>query len=421
VTEFFGNLREAALGAIRSFIQQRLVMAGIQQLLSLLSPVGAVIQAIIKTYTTIQFFIQRINQILDLVESIVNSIAAIASGAIASAAGLVERTMARTIPVILDFLARFIGLGDVGGQVQRTIRGLQARVDQMLDRAVDWIRRQASRLASRALGGDPNATPQQRLDQAMDEASAAVNRFAGRTVGAVVLRPLLAAIRLRHRLTRLDVVLEGGRWTIEGEVNPGRRRPTTVLGAGAGSFTSSVRYYPANGNRGATRMLADPLGPDFRSHGSRPSDAGAPPIWSRVNIRRRSGGPRLYVLGHLLNQRLGGTGDSSANLTPITFSMNARHYSSVESQIVDNIGTAANPRWYRYEVRVNYPSSRRSISAADRQKGVADDEGLLANSFQCDWHELTPDPNGANRLIRKPGGIAGSVPVAHSIPPYPDT
>ncbi|HET6980075.1 MAG TPA: DUF4157 domain-containing protein [Pyrinomonadaceae bacterium] len=152
VTEFFGQLREAALGSIRNFIQQRLVMAGIQQLLSLLSPVGAVIQAIIKTYTTIQFFIQRINQILDLVESVVNSIAAIAAGSIGAAANFIERTMARTIPVILDFLARFIGLGDVGGHVQRTIQGLQARVDQMLDRAVEWIRTQAQRLASAVRG-----------------------------------------------------------------------------------------------------------------------------------------------------------------------------------------------------------------------------------------------------------------------------
>lgn len=150
VTEFFGQLRESALGAIRNFIQQRLVMAGITQLLSMLNPVGAIIQAIIKTYTTIQFFIQKINQILDLVESIVNSIAAIASGAIGAAANFVERTMARTIPVILDFLARFIGLGDVGGQVQTTIRNLQAAVDRMLDRAVEWIRTQAARLASSA-------------------------------------------------------------------------------------------------------------------------------------------------------------------------------------------------------------------------------------------------------------------------------
>lgn len=220
VTEFFGQLREAALGSIRSFIQQRLVMAGIQQLLSLLSPVGAIIQAIIKTYTTIQFFIQRINQILDLVESIVNSIAAIAAGTIGAAANFVERTMARTIPIILDFLARFIGLGDVGGHVQRTIRGLQARVDQMLDRAVDWIRRQAQTLASRLLGGDPNAPPQERLRQALSEARTAVNRFAGRRVGVLVLRPLLGAIRVRHRLTSLDVTARNDRWVVRGVVNP---------------------------------------------------------------------------------------------------------------------------------------------------------------------------------------------------------
>ena len=38
VTEFFGSLREAALGAIRTFIQQRLVQAGITQLPLLRSP-----------------------------------------------------------------------------------------------------------------------------------------------------------------------------------------------------------------------------------------------------------------------------------------------------------------------------------------------------------------------------------------------
>ena len=247
VTEFFGQLRDAALGGIRSFIQQRLVMAGIQQLLSLLSPVGAVIQAIIKTYTTIQFFIQRINQILDLVESIVNSIAAIASGAIASAANFIERTMARTIPVILDFLARFIGLGDVGGQVQSTIRGLQARVDQMLDRAVDWIRNQARNLASRALGGDPNAPPEQRLQSGLQEAVAAVNRLSGSRIGIALIRPLLGAIRVRNRMQSLEAVAVAGRWVVRGTVNPTRELPTEkqadASGAGAGEIGTAANAF----------------------------------------------------------------------------------------------------------------------------------------------------------------------------------
>ena len=222
-------------------------MAGIQQLLSLLSPVGAVIQAIIKTYTTIQFFIQRINQILDLVESVVNSIAAIAAGSIGAAANFIESTMARTIPIILDFLARFIGLGDVGSQVQNTIRALQDRVDQMLDRAVEWIRTQASRLASRALGGNPNTPPAERVASGLREAVPVVNRYAGRTVGAAILRPLLIPIKLRYRLTRLDVVPQGNIWLVDAAASPGVTAPTTAKvdsGVGGAPDGSRERPYP---------------------------------------------------------------------------------------------------------------------------------------------------------------------------------
>ena len=257
VTEFFGNLRESALGAIRSFIQERIVMAGITQLLSMLIPVAAIMQAIQKTYTTIQFFIQKINQILDFVESIVNSIAAIASGAIGAAATFVERTMARTIPVILDFLARFIGLGDVGAQVQTTIRNLQGAVDRMLDRAVDWIRNQARNLASRALGGDPTATPQQRLERATTEAQAVADRFAGRPVGAVVIRPLLAAIRTRHQLTSLDVVPDGEVWAVEAVINP-RRRHRTRAQVAAGTPATGGAAQPSTAT-GMTRANPIPL------------------------------------------------------------------------------------------------------------------------------------------------------------------
>jgi hypothetical protein len=252
VSEFFGNLRESALGAIRSFIQQRLVMAGITQLLSMLNPVGAIIQAIIKTYTTIQFFIQRINQILDLVESIVDSIAAIASGAIGAAANFVERTMARTIPVILDFLARFIGLGDVGAQVQTTIRNLQGAVDRMLDRAVDWIRNQARNLASRALGGDPTAPPAERLRNGVREGVAAVNRLSGNRIGIALIRPVLAAIRTRHLLRQLDAEARDGRWAVVGAVNPTLAELSTKLVDNATAGAAQRTYDAVNGYRYGT-------------------------------------------------------------------------------------------------------------------------------------------------------------------------
>ncbi|WP_127995380.1 eCIS core domain-containing protein [Piscinibacter defluvii] len=355
VTEFFGSLRDAALGAIRSFIQQRLVMAGIQQLLSLLSPVGAVIQAIIKTYTTIQFFIQRINQILDLVESVVNSIAAIASGAIGAAANFVERTMARTIPVILDFLARFIGLGDVGAQVQRTIRDLQASVDRMLDRAVDWIRRQASSLASRALGGDPNASPADRVRNALREAVPIVNRFAGRPVGALVLRPLLAPLRLRHRLTRLDVVPVRDVWGVVAAaspevIEPSSARVDTAAGTGIAGLTTRIQYQSGTlagtGNTVGTAMTADPLGPDHPA-GQEPAGAN---VWSSL-LATDPGetNDRKYIRGHLLNHQVGGSG-AAQNLFPITAAANDAHESQFESRIKTWVNTER--KWVYYRVRV---------------------------------------------------------------------
>jgi hypothetical protein len=146
ISEFFGNFRDMILGRIKSFIQERIVTAGITQLLSMLSPVGAVIQAIIKTYTTIKFFIDKIQQILAFVRSVVDSVHRLATGDVSGAANFIENSIAQTIPIVLDFLARFIGLGDVGAHVQRTIGAVRGWVDQKLDLGVDWIRRQVVRL-----------------------------------------------------------------------------------------------------------------------------------------------------------------------------------------------------------------------------------------------------------------------------------
>jgi len=48
-----------------------------------------------------------------------------------------------------------------------------------------------------------------------------------------VLRPLLAVIRTRHRLNRLDVVAHAGHWRVEGQVNPSLGSDTNALIDGA--------------------------------------------------------------------------------------------------------------------------------------------------------------------------------------------
>ncbi len=107
---------------------------------------GAILQAIIAAYNVIAFFIERIEQIIDLANSIFDSLATIASGKLKAAADYVEKTMAKTLPVIISFLARLIGLGGIADKIRSIIMKIQAKIDKALDRVIGFIKKKAKKL-----------------------------------------------------------------------------------------------------------------------------------------------------------------------------------------------------------------------------------------------------------------------------------
>src|SRR6185437_1909465 len=120
-------------------ISTEVVKAAVIKLVSMLNPAGAVIQAIIATYNTVTFFIQKINQIAAVVGSFIDSIAAIAAGQVEGAAKKVEQTMANTLTVIIAFLAKFAGLGNVPEKLVGIVKKIRAPIDKGLDRIVAWL------------------------------------------------------------------------------------------------------------------------------------------------------------------------------------------------------------------------------------------------------------------------------------------
>ncbi len=159
-------------------------------------------------------------------------------------------------------------------------------------------------------------------------------------------------------------------------------------------------------------MTADPLSPDH-GPGSRPS--AAPPIWDEVNQRRND--KRLYVLGHLLNQQLGGPGDRVENLTPITFSANATHQSQVENDLKTLVNDER--KMAHYELIVNYPSSRQPVPASFVPPAGSPAEGELATSFTARWWEVVPKNDDPKQLEMK--GSKHEVPPITNVPPFPQT
>lgn len=139
IKEYLGNLKDMIIDAVKGWVVTRIIQAAVTKLLSMFNPVGAIVQAVLGIYNTVMFFIKRINQILTLVEAVVNSIYKIATGAIGNAANWVENAMARTVPVIISFLARLIGLGGISAKIRSVIKGVQERVDKAIDKVIGKV------------------------------------------------------------------------------------------------------------------------------------------------------------------------------------------------------------------------------------------------------------------------------------------
>ncbi len=229
ILEGITNLREMVMEQIMSFVQTRIVQAAITRLLTSLNPAGAFIQAILAIYNTIMFFVERLRQIAEVGMAFLNSMMAIASGAIGAAANRVEQTMAGMLTLVISFLARLVGLGRVSDAVTNIINRIRQPIDRALDRVVAWIVNQARRLGRFVAQAGVPQDPNERLRLGMQAAVSAVNRFSGTRVGSAVLNPLLQGIKIRYGFSRLDLVVQGNHWGVDGEVNPRSRNVTNAL------------------------------------------------------------------------------------------------------------------------------------------------------------------------------------------------
>jgi len=130
-----------------SFVIVKVVQSAVTKLVTMFNPAGAVIQAIITIYNTIMFFVERMRQIIQVVTAFIDSIAAIASGAVQAAADRVERTLGGLLTLAISFLARLVGLGKVSDAVTNIINKIRAPIDRALDKVVEWIVEKAKKLA----------------------------------------------------------------------------------------------------------------------------------------------------------------------------------------------------------------------------------------------------------------------------------
>lgn len=260
VKEDLSNLKAMVIDAIQDWLITTIVKQAVAKIVSMFNPAGAIIQAIIMIYNVVMFVIESAAQIFAFVEAVINSVAAIAQGAIGSAANWIEQSLAKMIPLLIGFLARLIGLGGITDKIKEIIKKVQSAVDKAIDKAIGKIVQVVKKLIGKLTGkkdGKPDerteAQKQADLNKGLAEADALL---ANEDLSSEDVAKKLPAIQAKYKMTKLALVTtakteEDETDHIEGEMNPKgqkakRKKPAkdgiTKIRIKRSTFTVSTKW-----------------------------------------------------------------------------------------------------------------------------------------------------------------------------------
>jgi hypothetical protein len=133
------TLKEKVMETIRNWISMEMIKQGVIKLVSMLNPVGAIVQLIIGIYNAVMFFVENWSRIVEFVKTVFGSIADIALGRLGGAMTAIEKALGMTIPIILNFIARLLGLSGIGKAIRKAIDTVRAPIDKIVDKGLEIV------------------------------------------------------------------------------------------------------------------------------------------------------------------------------------------------------------------------------------------------------------------------------------------
>ncbi len=139
--ENLSGLWSNVIGSIVSWMSTKIIEQATIKLLTFLDPsfIMAFVNSVIFIYKAIQSFVQYINEMLEMINSVFAGIGDIAKGAIGNAANYLEQTMADSIPIVIGFLANQFGLGQISRRIGDMVESVRGRVDAAIDGLINLV------------------------------------------------------------------------------------------------------------------------------------------------------------------------------------------------------------------------------------------------------------------------------------------
>lgn len=130
---------DQVLDKVEDWAIGEVIKRGIAKITSMFVPGLGFVSAIYSIWQTIQFIREKMRQIAALITSVLDSIHNIAIGALSAAANYIEKTLVQSLPLVFDWLAKQLGLGDVGAKIVKIIHTLRKPVNKVVDKTIEGI------------------------------------------------------------------------------------------------------------------------------------------------------------------------------------------------------------------------------------------------------------------------------------------
>ncbi|MEV7049955.1 phage tail protein [Streptomyces anulatus] len=147
-----GDLKATILGKLTTYLIPTVLIAGITWIISLLNPASAFVRAVKGIIDIVTFIVTQGAQIADFVNAVLDAVIAIANGGQAGVPQLIETALATSIPLLIGFLAAFLGIGGLANKVKSVFQSVSRPVTRAIDKIVDFIAKKGKALWNKLRG-----------------------------------------------------------------------------------------------------------------------------------------------------------------------------------------------------------------------------------------------------------------------------
>ena len=236
IKDQFTDLKEMVMDQIQDLMITQVIKAGIKWILGLLNPVGAFVKAAMAIYDIVMFFVDKGSQIMELVNSIIDSVRNIASGAVGGAAQMIENTLGKALPLAIGFLANLLGVGNLAQKVQAIIGKVRKKIDKVVDKFLLKAKKVGQKLLRKLGIGGKDAADQGEAESTSEEKSAGVEAIAKEeqqyvkegTITHEDAQKTTVGVRQKHPVFKSLTVIDGGNsWDYQYVFRDGGKKVTT--------------------------------------------------------------------------------------------------------------------------------------------------------------------------------------------------